>query len=103
VQFKQGHLSFLVHKGDFLYSYRIWMVDNKGVEQIIPTVDAIAASKSLVDTPLGHDYYKEFIRYLFPKRTNEMKCYELYTLHLGIVCAEIVAKNHQQLIAQHWF
>jgi hypothetical protein len=95
-QFKQGHLSCLFRKGDFLYSYQLWVEDGSGTKQIIPT-GAILSNNNLVNTPLGQHYYLEFVRHLFP--VFDMKCYELYTLHLGIVRADIVTKNQQQLIA----
>jgi hypothetical protein len=99
-QFKQGQLSLFFRKGDFLYSYRFWVEGYTGEEEVIQT-GAITANDRLTKTPWGPRYYQRLIRELFPTReTSEMKCYELYTLHLGIVRADIVAKNLHHLIAK---
>ncbi len=55
-------------------------------------------NSSLHNVPLGHRFYKELLRLLFPSQSQQMKCYELYTLYLGILPASIVSKNDRALI-----
>lgn len=87
----------LVRKNDFLYSYRLWVEDDEGVEQAIE--QSIPTNETLHKTPLGHRFYKELLRWLFPSQSQQMKCYELYTLYLGVLPAALVSRNDRALIA----
>jgi len=92
----QGYTSMVVRKGDFLYSYRLWMEDDEGVEQII-NQPILPKNYQL---PIGHRFFKEVLRTLFPSQSQaqQMKCYELFTLYLGVLPTVLVAKHDRALI-----
>jgi hypothetical protein len=92
-----GYTAMMVRRSDFLYSYRLWVEDDEGVEQVLE--QSIPANPNLHNTPIGHRFYKELLRWSFPSQSQQMKCYELYTLYLGILPAALVSKNDRALIA----
>jgi hypothetical protein len=97
VWIKQGLFSIIARKGDYIYSYNLWVLNSNNDEQVVDT-DEILSNNTLVNMPLGPQFYEELLKSLFPN-SRGMKCYELYTLHLGIVKADIVAKNLKKLCA----
>lgn len=113
-----GHTAMLVRRSDFLYSYRLWVEDDEGVEQVIEK----SVLPLLHEMPIGHRYthllhtfgnneyqkysltnvvcrfYKDLVHKLFPAQSPQMKCCELYTLYLGILPTALVSKNDRALI-----
>ncbi len=84
----QGYCSMLMKSGDFQYSYRLWIEDTEGIE--VPLEQNIAQQS----TPLSSAYFKDLT-----KRTSRgVKCYELYSLYLGMVSVNIVANHERTLI-----
>lgn len=90
-----GHTSMLVRKKDFTYSYRLWIVDDEGVEQVIER----SALPILRDTPIGYRFYKDLVHKLFPSQAQQIVCLELFTLYLGVLPTAMVSKNDRALIA----
>ena len=81
----------------FLSFFLLHLLTLPQVEQVIE--QSIPTNENLHRTPLGHRFYKELLRWLFPSQSQQMKCYELYTLYLGILPAALVSKNDRALIA----
>jgi hypothetical protein len=98
---KQGKHSILVRKGDFIYTYQLfWFISRNFKEFEFP----IHSNNDLATTPLGPQFYEKFQQYvnrsvnsLASRKVEGVKCYELYTIHLGIVRNDVVAKNNREL------
>lgn len=78
--------------GDFQYSYRLWVEDSDGFEVqleqpiVQPGVTSPAAGSAA--------FYRELVK----KTPRGYKCYELYTLYLGILSVNVVANHERKLI-----
>jgi len=95
-----GYYSMVMRSGDFQYSYRLWVEDDEGVEQSLEQPILGGNQKThYPHTPLSHRFYKDLLRTLFPSQSPQMKCYELYTLYLGILPSALVSKNDRALVA----
>jgi len=85
-----GYCSMLMKSGEFQYSYRLWLEDNDHAE--VP-FDQELVSPGSIFTP-GNAFYKDLV-----KRTpRATKCYELYSLYLGILSVNIVASHERKLL-----
>lgn len=82
----------LMKSGDFQYYYRLWVEKSKSKDneedELVP--DTIVQPA----VPLSSSFYKELVR----KTPGGFKCYELYTLYLGLVSVNMVASNARGLI-----
>eukprot|EP01113_Clastostelium_recurvatum_P003563 TRINITY_DN11557_c0_g1_i3.p1 TRINITY_DN11557_c0_g1~~TRINITY_DN11557_c0_g1_i3.p1 ORF type:complete len:813 (+),score=167.06 TRINITY_DN11557_c0_g1_i3:109-2439(+) len=89
-----GYTSMVMRSGDFQYSYRLWVEDDEGAEQPLDL-----PRSQYPATPQSHKFYKDLLRAQYPSQLPQMKCYELYTLYLGILPAALVSKNDKALVA----
>jgi hypothetical protein len=82
----QGYSTMLIKSGDFQYSYRLWVEDNEGndvsVEHNLPSY-----------LPLSNSYYQDLVK----KSKTGVKCYEIYSLYLGFVSVNMVARHDKKL------
>jgi len=85
----QGYCSMLIKAGDFQYSYRLWIEDIEGNDLPLP-LEQNAPSY----LPLNNTYYQELVK----KTKTGVKCYELYSLYLGVVSVNVVAKHDRKLM-----
>jgi len=83
-----GYCSMLIKSGDLQYSYRLWLEDNEGAEiQIEQPLTQIA-------NQLNSSYYKDLVK----KTPKATKCYELYSIYLGLLSVSMVAAHDSSLI-----
>jgi len=83
-----GYCSMLIKSGDLQYSYRLWLEDSEGVEvQIELPITHIA-------NPLTSSYYKDLVK----KTPKATKCYELYSIYLGLLSVSMVSTHDSNLI-----
>jgi hypothetical protein len=86
---KQDKHFILVRKGDFIYTYQLWVIYRNFKDTFRGF--CIRANDNLVATPLGPQFYEKLqqsmYRSLFPasRKVEGMKCYELYTIHLELL------------------
>lgn len=84
----EGYSSMLVKSGEFQYSYHLWLEDNEGYE--VP-----------IENPFTHNaraLRSTFYRDLIKRTPRASKCYELYTLYLGLVAVSTIAKQERILV-----
>eukprot|EP00003_Mantamonas_plastica_P000318 TRINITY_DN1029_c0_g2_i13.p1 TRINITY_DN1029_c0_g2~~TRINITY_DN1029_c0_g2_i13.p1 ORF type:complete len:870 (-),score=304.56 TRINITY_DN1029_c0_g2_i13:23-2632(-) len=87
----QGYTSMLMKCGEFQYSYRLWMEDSEG--NPLP-LDQNQRLEFLVS---NSESYKDLGKGLFPSMRG-VRCFELYTLYLGILSCENVEAHNDRLI-----
>lgn len=79
--------------GDFQYSYRFWLVDNEGSEIYLNEAIQQNNYSNLIGS---QSWYKEIIK----KTPRAVKCYELYSIYLGMLSVAMVANHDRTLISQ---
>jgi len=83
-----GYCTMLIRKTDFQYSYRLWIEDFEGNE--IPLEQPIVQNPT---DPLSPSFYTDLIK----KTRGATKCYELYTLCIGMLSVSMVASHERSL------
>jgi hypothetical protein len=48
--------------------------------------------------PQTHKYYKKLVEHIFPSRSG-LRCYELYTLYLGVLSVKSITHYDRNLVA----
>ena len=89
-----GYTGMSVRDGQVTYSYRLWVEDESGREE------TIALPLPGHETPFDCSFYKDLTRALFPSaKPGTIECFELYTLHVGVVSAQTIAAQNRRLVA----
>ncbi|RXN06498.1 Hermansky-Pudlak syndrome 1 [Labeo rohita] len=99
---QKGYATVTLRDGDYFYCYFLWFENETGykLEVIdIPSTPDDAAPVGM----LTCDYYRKLLRYYSKKHQNEVvKCYELFTVHLGVIPNEYILQHCSQLARKLW-
>jgi len=93
-----GYCSMLIKDNDFQFSYRLWLEDAEGKDVPID-IQSLPKSEStekiaFPTTPLSPQFYKDLVR----RTPKAVKCFELYSLYLGIAPVHLIAPYERRLI-----
>ncbi|KAL6068015.1 hybrid polyketide synthetase [Balamuthia mandrillaris] len=94
----EGYHSMLMKKGAFQYSYRLWMEDTEDFELPFSSDSAIVGGTLPSRLPQNHRYYTKITRRKFAGRGG-VRCYELYTLYLGMLSVKTVLHHDRNLVS----
>ncbi|PRP80768.1 hypothetical protein PROFUN_11508 [Planoprotostelium fungivorum] len=87
-----GYYSMLMKNGPFQYSYRLLLEDPEGFE--IP-LDQGPHNLGTSGPPICNSIYRDLMR-----KYKGSRCYELYTLYLGVVSVNMVALHDKAIMNQ---
>jgi len=90
----EGHHAMTMKSGIFQYSYRLWVEDMEGFELPFNQEQQFIAQRG----PQTHKFYKKLVEYIFPSRSG-LRCYELYTLYLGVLSVKSITHYDRNLVA----
>lgn len=90
----EGHHAMTMKSGAFQYSYRLWVEDMEGFELPFNHDQPFIAQRG----PQTHKYYKKLVEHIFPSRSG-LRCYELYTLYLGVLSVKSITHYDRNLVA----
>uniref|UniRef100_A0A672QPZ4 Hermansky-Pudlak syndrome 1 protein homolog n=1 Tax=Sinocyclocheilus grahami TaxID=75366 RepID=A0A672QPZ4_SINGR len=99
---QKGYTTVTLRDGDYFYCYFLWFENETGYK-----LEVIDIPSSPDDgAPVGMltcDYYRKLLRYYSKKHQNEvLKCYELFTVHLGVIPSEYILQHCSQLARKLW-
>uniref|UniRef100_A0A8C1W6P1 HPS1 biogenesis of lysosomal organelles complex 3 subunit 1 n=1 Tax=Cyprinus carpio TaxID=7962 RepID=A0A8C1W6P1_CYPCA len=99
---QKGYATLTLRDGDYFYCYFLWFENETGYK-----LEVIDIPSSPDDgAPVGMltcDYYRKLLRYYSKKHQNEVvKCYELFTVHLGVIPNEYILQHCSQLARKLW-
>ncbi|TNN00002.1 hypothetical protein fugu_013034 [Takifugu bimaculatus] len=102
---QKGYSTVTLRDGDFFFCYFLWF-ENESVKAFkleagdIPVLPDDFAPIGM----LAWDYYRrKLLRYYSKSHQGEVvKCYELLTVHLGVIPAEIILQHCRQLASRLW-
>uniref|UniRef100_A0A8C2DTJ9 HPS1 biogenesis of lysosomal organelles complex 3 subunit 1 n=1 Tax=Cyprinus carpio TaxID=7962 RepID=A0A8C2DTJ9_CYPCA len=99
---QKGYATVTLRDGDYFYCYFLWFENETGYK-----LEVIDIPSSPDDgAPVGMltcDYYRKLLRYYSKKHQNEVvKCYELFTVHLGVIPNEYILQHCSQLARKLW-
>lgn len=108
VDFSQAHLQdgrlYIMWKDTvFIYSYFLWFEDVSGTP-LKPKISPASVLKNMsMPGILCEDFYQKLIEKCFPKTvTGKVRCFELYSIHLGLVASSCVLEHCRRLTATIW-
>ncbi|XP_031640635.1 Hermansky-Pudlak syndrome 1 protein [Contarinia nasturtii] len=100
---QKGHLSLIWQDDVFFYSYFLWFEDTHGTQlkpkEIPSSTSANAIKPHVVPGVISGEFYQWLIETCFPKNNGKIKCYELYSMYVGLTSAHTLLDFNRRLVA----